>query len=221
MRYLIDGYNLAFRLYSSKHSLQQKRFLSITELSEKVAALNIEAAIIFDAQHTLDESSRGHYAGLEVHFTNHNETADEYIINAIDEFKTPSKITVVTSDRELTHRARLKGAHSINIETFALWLDKRFKNSFQKIKKVAKPQPPPLQKPPPVKKKVQKTTPVEECLEYYIEAFSVNMPTQEPLPKTLSKLKKKVHPEAIPTGQKVEEDLWKYYLKAFEEMRDS
>lgn len=222
MRYLIDGYNLAFRLYSDRHTLQQRREVTLADISEKIALLDVEATIIFDAQHTPEESSIGHFLGLKVCYTNYNETADEWILNYITEEKIPSKLTVVTSDRELASRARLHGAHSIAVDTFFNWLKKRFKNAIFKEKKPLK-QPKPqisLPKPKPKEKKPAFATPAEECLEYYLEAFSKNIPVNEPLPQKITKLKQKQHAEAVPSGKKTDENLLEYYKKIFEELLD-
>lgn len=230
MRYLIDGYNLVFRVLPHYIPLHHRRRLTIEELSEKISILSLDVAIIFDAHHTLDDSSKGHLANLEIHYTRHQQTADEWIIDDIADSKTPTKITVVTSDNQLAWQCRLNGALVVDVQTFLLWLEKRYDSKMGKESPHTYT-PNPVKKPvttlvtPPVpekKEKKKEKKPVssvlpDECIEYYLEAFSKNLPTEEPLPQTLPKLKKApaLPKEEIPKGKKVEENMLDHYEDIF------
>lgn len=225
MRYLIDGYNLVFRVLPHYIPLHHRRQMTVTELSEKISALQLDVAIIFDAHQTLEEYSRGHLAGLEIHYTAHQQTADDWILDSIAESKTPGNLTVVTSDNQLAWQCRMNGAHIVDVKTFLVWLEKRYDS------KVLKETPPPSQQPvfvqpaaksSPVlpKKKPARPSPLlpaDECMNYYLEAFSKNLPVEEPLPEKPLVLKKAPPEKEIPEGKELDENLLDHYERIFRE----
>lgn len=141
MHYLIDGYNLLFRLLHGEN-LQSQRETIIDDLSKKIALIKLDASIVFDAAFQLGERTRSHYGELEILFTATGETADEYIIDEINNNPHPQQETVVTSDKKLAWRVRNCSAHTESVEEFMLWLNRAYKNKIRQLKKeTQKPAP--------------------------------------------------------------------------------
>ena len=49
MHYLIDGYNLLFRLLHDEKDLQSEREAIIYDLNKKISLIHLNASIVFDA----------------------------------------------------------------------------------------------------------------------------------------------------------------------------
>lgn len=181
MHYLIDGYNLLFRVFKEENALEEQRRLLTTFLEK---ATKGRATLIFDSAFQLGESERSHYKTLEVIYTAHGQTADEYILEMIEKAPIPQEITVVTSDKPLGRHVRDLQAHVETIEVF-----------FSHLLKPKKPRlPKPLLKlKAPVKKPLSdssqeiSSTP-EERFDYYLKTFEKNY---EALPKPKPKLSTK------------------------------
>jgi predicted RNA-binding protein with PIN domain len=123
MIYFIDGYNLLFRLFHSEKKLEIQRNLAIEFLQEKVSFLNLNIYLIFDGYQKKQElPTRDYYKHLKVIYTPKDQTADDYILEQIFLSKTPSQITVVTSDNTLKKKAKQMHAHTFSIESFIAWL---------------------------------------------------------------------------------------------------
>jgi len=138
MHYLIDGYNLIFRLPTKKSSLQKQRESLIQELNELICELKLNVSLVFDAPagewHDL---VRGHVDALEVVYTAKKQSADEYILQEIADAKNPKQITVVTSDGSLAALCKAQGALTKSIESFLKWISqKKDKKRAQKGEKV-------------------------------------------------------------------------------------
>lgn len=124
MHYLIDGYNLLFRLPKTKHSLQHKRDLFIRELNDLADQFSLNITVIFDAGFP-QGLSRSHYDTIEIVYTTQGLSADSYIIQFLEEQKKPSDFCVVSSDLELIHKSELRGAHKKTIKDFFSFLQNK------------------------------------------------------------------------------------------------
>jgi hypothetical protein len=128
MHYLIDGYNLLFRLKNERKSLQKKREEILLALSEKSEELKLHITIVFDAtKEEFEGSTRGHFKDLEIVYTSKKQSADAYIIAMIECCKYPQKEIVVTSDRDLARHCAALGARSLSIEAFFKMLQSKKK----------------------------------------------------------------------------------------------
>ena len=128
MHYFIDGYNLLFRLVSSKSSLEKQRKQVLVLLNDEISSLSLNATIVFDSsERGRPESVRGHFDALEMVFTTKEQTADAYIVKEIENSPHPQQEVVVTSDRELANRCRQLGSKAQSIEDFLAWLLKKKK----------------------------------------------------------------------------------------------
>ncbi len=133
MHYLIDGYNLLFKLSSpAKRPLEKKRLLLISELNEVVSLLKLNATIVFDGSLPLPaETTRQHFDALEIVYTTAEQNADAYIIKEVENARRPSQITVITSDRSLTMQCRSLGAQAQSIHDFLAFIQKKKKKKRQ------------------------------------------------------------------------------------------
>jgi len=126
MHYLVDAYNLLFRTLKNRGSLEKIRQTLIEELNEVISMLNLHVTLIFDgAEEHLPLPTRGHYDAIELVYTPKNQTADEYIYDEVSLARTPSQMTVVTSDRELSRRCHEHRAKTLTINEFLHLLSKK------------------------------------------------------------------------------------------------
>ncbi len=115
--YLIDGYNLLFKLPGKHHSLEIKRRTLLDLLEKQIAEFGLSVTIVFDgAQRDPLMSVRGHFKTMEVVYTAANQTADDYIYESIAEH--PRRHIVVTSDRDLATKCKALGAQTQKIQDF-------------------------------------------------------------------------------------------------------
>lgn len=128
MPYLIDGYNLLFKLLESKNSLQAQRQTIIRSLQIEFKLLHLTGTIVFDGRHRLGEQSNlAYHSPLIIAYSHENETADQYILDKLETAKTPSEITVVTDDRFLSSSARTRGARTLGLMAFLAQIEKKHK----------------------------------------------------------------------------------------------
>ncbi|MGE5196851.1 MAG: NYN domain-containing protein [Anaerolineae bacterium] len=131
-RYLIDGYNLFFRIAQAKPTLQKKRRDLIESLSKVIEAFRLDAVIIFDGrQEREDPGRRMHLGALEIIYTACDQTADEYIIEELTYSKKVENQLVITSDLTLKAKAKALGAKTESIETFLSRLSKKKKKKIE------------------------------------------------------------------------------------------
>jgi len=182
MRYLIDGYNLLFRLLRTFDSLQKQRTELIANVAAKVEKLGLDAAIIFDSHYQPSESSKHHLGALEIIYTAPGETADEFILKMLKDLKDPSHITVVTSDKVLANLCRTRLAKTMAVDEFIVWIQRRRKAAPDQ----PKPSPARLLRPlvaapvaPPPKKKAAAAK--ERTMDEYEKIFSESLKEAEHL----------------------------------------
>jgi len=114
MHYIIDGYNLLFRFYKEKSNLETKRRELIGKLDEIATILHLDITLIFDGHYSEEDYVRTHTRSLEIIYTELGESADETILNELDLHPNPNRVTVITSDRDLSYKAKRRRA---NVET--------------------------------------------------------------------------------------------------------
>lgn len=187
MHYLVDGYNLMFRLVDTGEDLRKARDYILDDLSEKLRFLDIEMTIIFDAAYRPGDATRRHRGNLEIIYTRNSESADDFIVEQLDEDGRSYDTMVVTSDRDLAFRSRRLGASCMSIEAFVTWLDKRYANKLRRLKQqrsssvqkaasVEEPEPEQPICPPPEPTASQS---VNECYDYYRYVFEKRLKKRE------------------------------------------
>lgn len=156
MHYLIDGYNLLFQTaWMHYHdSLEEARKRLIIELDSLASQLNLSISVVFDAPLQNEALSRGHFNALQVIFTARGQTADQFLIDWVEELLPAKNVTVVTSDKTLARHIRSFGVKVEPVTDFLVRLRKKKQHR-------AKPKSQRLVKKPeikqtPVEKQVQK-----------------------------------------------------------------
>lgn len=129
MIYIVDGYNFVFRLgLKRKFSLQAARDEFIKTFSAHVEKLHLQVSLVFDGKDMPKGSyTRGNWRDVELIYTHHGLSADDYILEYVESFKKPKMITVVTSDRQLAGRVGMCGSNVMSIEEFMQYLLKKTK----------------------------------------------------------------------------------------------
>jgi predicted RNA-binding protein with PIN domain len=209
MHYLIDGYNLLFRTLRARGSedLRYERERLVVELGIKLKIAGIDGALIFDSYHQIGPRERFYQQGLDVHYTDEKQTADEYILEWLRLVKRPQDYTVVTSDRGLARRAACKGARVQTVEGFKAMLGKLY------LKKLHQPQVMEL-KPLPTLVKIspEKT---ETSQERYERIFEERQEGEVPVKEVKKENPRKKIPEKEISSEQREEDDFERWLRIF------
>jgi uncharacterized protein len=135
MHFLIDGYNLLFRLSPFLEEFSASREAIIKELSLRATLLKWHLTVVFDAPDRQGVSKRTHYHNLEILYSGEGETADELIIKVLKRLGECGNCTVVTSDKRLAWKARHLGAKTESVESFVARLNKRYLKPPREAKK--------------------------------------------------------------------------------------
>ena len=208
MHYIVDGYNLMFRILHAGGDLQTQREQVIRDLNEKIRLLHLDVTIVFDAKYQYGIGSRAHFGALEICFTDEGETADDYIIDVLKAAKNPGQETIITSDNKLAWRARRRLAKTETVEKFIAWLEKRYVNKIRLRKQERETQTPLIE----TSRRNTLEPPSEENIEgsfdYYLHAFE----------KRFQQITSKENPpkQKKPPSEKKESDVARW-LRIFEE----
>ncbi len=125
-KYFIDGYNFLFRTSGKESSLEKKRHALLELLNEELVPLHLNVSIVFDGSDPIRRYAQsGQFDSLEVIYTSHAQSADQYLIERIEQAKHPTHYIVVTSDRALAQSCRALGARTLTIEAFLQFVEKR------------------------------------------------------------------------------------------------
>ena len=118
MLYLIDGYNLLFRLKSKKQSLKDARDFLLHSLGKLIQDFDLKAAIVFDSSLDLAHlfPSKSERPPLEIIFAPYGLTADEYLLEIISFKCKLQPMTLVTSDQSLALQAKSYRIKVMSIE---------------------------------------------------------------------------------------------------------
>ena len=126
MHYWIDGYNLLFRLTKNYREMKQNERKLLAALNQSIILLNYKATVVFDGREKdPPEALRRNFDALALIYTPHHQTADDYILKAIEDASDPAKEVVVSSDYELLRKAKQKGAQVLTIDEFVARLVKK------------------------------------------------------------------------------------------------
>lgn len=205
MHYIIDGYNLLFRILTSSFDLAPKRQEFIENLNNKVKLLGMHVTIIFDSNYRLTESPKSHYESLEIQFTCRGVTADEWIIENVPKMRNRERIIVVTSDKRLAMNVR-HAVKTESVEQFLNLLNKRIRNKQDAIKLEKSLQNEPIRAAIKLKSKLiklpedkekpkaPKAAKLETSFDYYLQEFEASYKKNAPPEKApKKKLKQKKH----------------------------
>lgn len=124
MHYIIDGYNLLFKITAPYKDLREKREKILAYLQETLS--HVSLTVVFEGMHRKEEENGFQYIGkVKVIFTPKGQTADEYITDFLELSSSPSEYTVVTSDRTLASHCRSLEAKTLEIPEFLHWMEKK------------------------------------------------------------------------------------------------
>lgn len=112
--WILDGYNLLFRMPGVRGSLEQRRESLLQSLGETFPKREI--TVVFDGRLPPPETTRQHRGRLEIIYTTSDLTADEWIIGRLMGLPHPQRITVVTDDRGLERLAASCGAKTERLQ---------------------------------------------------------------------------------------------------------
>lgn len=143
MHYIIDGYNFLFRFRDKYPSLEKNRKQLIDLLSEELFFLKGSCSIVFDSSEaTKDYAQTTSHGQLEVIYAPKNLSADEYIVELVENSPAPKTKIIVTSDSGLGAQCKHLGAVVTSIEEFVLLIMKktRKKDDTKPILKESQPE---------------------------------------------------------------------------------
>ncbi len=121
IRVVIDGYNAIFGCEKlSEIELSSDLKAARLALCETVTALtrSDEVLVVFDGVSGTGLPKRTRISSVQVVFSSSQYTADEEMLDILRHHKTPRDVTVVTSDSELSSKARELGAKVIKPDEF-------------------------------------------------------------------------------------------------------
>ncbi|NBO23639.1 MAG: hypothetical protein EBU93_00135 [Chlamydiae bacterium] len=127
MLYLIDGYNLLFKLKSKKQTLKDARDFLTHALGKLVKDFDLKVSIIFDSSLDLAHlfPSKSERPPLEIIFAPYGMTADDYLIEMIRFQCKNQPLTLVTSDVKLGQEAKTYRIKLMTIEDLFLTFSKK------------------------------------------------------------------------------------------------
>lgn len=114
MEYLVDGYNLLFRIVPAPNDVEETR----KELVQFLRSTPLKIRVVFDSpkEGGSDLPIQSRKGSLEVLFSPQGLCADRYILELLSHAK--GEITLVTSDRPLAFSAKEYGIRTISAEEF-------------------------------------------------------------------------------------------------------
>lgn len=128
MHYWIDGYNLLFRITKNYREMKAHERKLLSALNQSIILSKYQATVVFDGREKdPPEALRRNFDALALIYTPHHQTADDYILQAVNEASDPAHEVVVSSDYELLRKAKQKGAKVLTIEEFLSKLAKKKK----------------------------------------------------------------------------------------------
>jgi len=206
MHYIVDGYNLLFRLRGKRNNLDSLRRDFIQEMDQKAELLKLDMTIVFDGHFSEGAKTRTHYRNLEIIYSPHGESADELILAELASSLDVRHEVIVTSDRDLAYRAKKLHAKTERAEDFYRTLQERYqKRSKKKVaqKGVKKASSPPV---------ATEGKEDPETVEHYQKIFEERLKEEEKKEKPRSKKKKSRGAEEV--------DDYKRWLEIFERKVD-
>ncbi|MFZ4773276.1 MAG: NYN domain-containing protein [Chlamydiia bacterium] len=138
MRYIVDGYNLIFRIFDTKwETLQEQREQVIPFLWDLFEGTNHRIEIVFDSnpEHFFSQNTRRN-PPFYLLFSPPPLNADKFILELCHGVKTKGKTTVVSSDRHLILSVKELNIGTLSVEDFL----SHFQQRKRRQKKEEKPQ---------------------------------------------------------------------------------
>jgi len=124
--YIIDGFNLVYKIASLKKSTTPQRdLIQYIRVNNLTGSRNNKVIVVFDGKsdHLLQQQEKI----FEVIFS-FQRTADEIIIQRVNRMKNKSQIVVVRDDHQIRDAIKAAGAKALGVTTFIKPRNKSEKN---------------------------------------------------------------------------------------------
>ena len=120
MHYLVDGYNVAHRLFgvAGRRATPEELREAVLRRIRPFCSKRRRVVVVFDG--TPDDFGARRGGVLEIRFA---RSADDEIVRIVRDDPDPSRLRVVSHDREVTGRARQLGARIVRVVDFLDDLD--------------------------------------------------------------------------------------------------
>ena len=111
--YLIDGNNVMGQRpgWHRDRRAAQRRVLS--EIAELSRLQRIQMSVVFDGRPIDNFPDGSRYRGVNVYFARPGSSADDRIIELVEQFPNRHNLKVVTSDRALARRLEVEGVKTV------------------------------------------------------------------------------------------------------------
>lgn len=116
MIYFIDGYNFLFLQEIDPKNLESARVEILDFFVERAQERPYQFVIVFDAYKDKNSYSRVDYRNIEVVYTSHNQSADDYILEQVHRLR--HKCAVISNDKKLLQKAKLLNAEVCSFKEF-------------------------------------------------------------------------------------------------------
>ncbi len=116
MIYFIDGYNFLFLQEINPKNLESARIETLEFFLEKAKERPYQFVIVFDAYKDKNSYSRVDYGKIEVVYTSHNQSADDYILEQV--YRLRHTCAVISNDKKLLQKAKLLNAEVCSFQQF-------------------------------------------------------------------------------------------------------
>jgi predicted RNA-binding protein with PIN domain len=132
MHYYIDGFNLLFKMTKGYADMRMRKREILLSLNTAAVLYTLDLTIVFDGKQ-VDQplAVRTNLDELRIIYTPFHQTADTYLLSLLDYETDLDEITIISSDREVTGKAKQKGAHILSSENFLIFLDKKSKKQLR------------------------------------------------------------------------------------------
>lgn len=94
---------------------ERKKLIQYLSINRPQGSANNKVTVVFDSRDMLSPTER--VAGIEIRFSR-GKSADDAIVDLIDEHPNPKQVVLVTNDRGLKQRVQGTGAKSIGVSEF-------------------------------------------------------------------------------------------------------
>ena len=116
LRYIIDGWNLIYKIPSVKNSLSPKRdFILFIKHRRLTGSKNNKVTIVFDGK--IDTELISSEKEFEITFSD-ERSADDIIRVKVTNSKNKRQLVVVSDDREVLDQAKIEGALTMKVKEF-------------------------------------------------------------------------------------------------------
>lgn len=118
VHYIVDGYNATRAVGLGGKSLENERkeLIRFLAQSRPQGSANNRVTVFFDSRENIFSPTE-RQAGIEIRFSR-GRSADDAIVDFVEEAANPKEIVLVTNDRGLKQRIQGTGAKTLGVQEF-------------------------------------------------------------------------------------------------------